>query len=159
MAQFTFDLDGVLRQRKNVEQLAQRQAAVAQQALQDLKDQLRRLDEGVQAVTADVRDNHLTGTINVSFITAHRRYILNMERAAIDLARQIADAQLKVDAAQAALLEAAKQRKGIEKLRERNLERWTAAEAKKENENLDEAGMQIAFNNLTEASNAASSTD
>jgi flagellar protein FliJ len=154
MAQFTFDLDGVLRQRKNVEQLAQRQAAVAQQALQDLKDQLRKLDDDVKQVTADVRQNHLTGTINVPFITAHRRYILNMERAALDLAQKIAEAQLKVDAATAALLEAAKARKGIEKLRERNLERWTAAQAKKENENLDEAGMQIAFNNLTDSSSA-----
>ena len=156
MAQFTFDLDGVLRQRKNVEQLAQRQAAVAQQALQDLKDQLRRLDDDVQKVTADVRQNHLTGTINVSFITAHRRYILNMERAALELAQKIGEAQLKVDAATAALLEAAKARKGIEKLRERNFERWSAAQAKKENENLDEAGMQIAFNNL---SDDASSND
>ncbi|HEY0009942.1 MAG TPA: flagellar export protein FliJ [Tepidisphaeraceae bacterium] len=151
MAQFTFELDGVLRQRKNVEQLAQRQAAIAQRTLTELQDQLRRLDESVKGVTADVRDNHLTGPINVSFITAHRRYIVNMERAVLDLARQIADAQQKVNQAQAILLEAAKQRKGIEKLRERQLERWTASEAKKENQNLDEAGMQIAFTNLTAA--------
>ena len=73
-----------------------------------------------------------------------------MERAALDLARQIADAQAQVQKAQAALVESAKQRKTLEKLRDRHLERWTAQQAKRENETLDEAGMQIAYQNLAE---------
>jgi flagellar export protein FliJ len=153
MAQFKFELEGVLKQRKTIEQTAQRDVALAQRALVDLQTQLTKLDESVKAVSEDVRKNHLVGTIDVSFITAHRRFLLSMERAALDLARQIAEAQTRVGKAQHVLLEAAKGRKGIEKLRERQLERWQLDQAKKENENLDEAGTQIAFNNITDELN------
>jgi flagellar protein FliJ len=150
MARFEFGLEGVLQQRKNAEHVAQRECATAQHALVALQDKLRRLDEGVRQVSDDVRANHLTGPIDVSFITAHRRYLLSMERAAIDLARQIADAQAQVQKAQAALVESAKQRKTIEKLRDKQFERWMAGQLKRENGTLDEAGMQIAFENLSE---------
>jgi flagellar export protein FliJ len=148
MAQFNFPLEGVLQHRKMLEHTAQRDAAVAQRALVELQAQLTRLDESVKGVSEDVRQNHLVGRIDVSFITAHRRFLLSMERAALDLARQIAEAQSKVSRAQAALLDAARNRKGIEKLRERHLERWSAGETKRENERLDEAGTQIAFRNI-----------
>jgi len=150
MAQFKFELQDVLRQRKNVEQIAQRDVALAVQAMVGLENQLKRLDESVRGVTDDVRANHLVGELDVSFITAHRRYLRGMERAALDLARQIAEAKAKVDKAQALLIEAAKQRKTMEKLRDREEERWRQTQATRENAAVDEAGMQIAFNNIVQ---------
>ena len=156
MSQFKFPLEGVLQQRKTIEQAAQRDVALAQRSLVELQTQLARLDESVKGVSEDVRQNHLVGRIDVSFITAHRRFLLSMERAALDLARGIAEQQAKVAKTQHALLEAAKGRKGIEKLRERQFERWSAEQAKRENALLDEAGTQIAFNNIVaDRSNAA----
>lgn len=151
MARFQFELDGVLRHRKNAEHVAQQRVAEAMKALVALQEQLKRLDEGVKAVTDDVRKHHLTGQIDVSFITQHRRYILSMERNALELARQIAEAQAKVRVAQQHLVESAKQRKTMEKLRDRQFERFIQAQMKKENESLDEAGMQIAFENIKES--------
>ncbi len=151
MARFNFELDGVLRQRKNAEQIAQQRVAVAMKTMQLLQDHLRRLDEGVKAVSEDVRANHLVGEIDVSFIAAHRRYLLGMERTAMELARQIADAQSKVRIAQEQLVESAKQRKTMEKLRDKQFERFMAEQSKKENANLDEAGMQIAFENISDS--------
>jgi flagellar export protein FliJ len=55
-----------------------------------------------------------------------------------------------VDEARAQLAEAAKQRKIIEKLREQQFERWKADQAKRELAQLDEIGMQLAYQNLTD---------
>lgn len=151
MAKFNFELEGVLRQRTNAEHIAQRDLATATQTMVQLQAKLKRLDESVKAVTEDVRANHLTGQLDVSFITAHRRYMVSMERAAIDLARQIAEAQAIVNKAQQALVDASRQRKTIEKLRDKQFERFMADQMKRENEALDEAGMQIAYRNLTES--------
>lgn len=151
MARFHFELEGVLRQRKNAEQVAQREYATATQALVTLQEQLRRLDEGVKAVADDMRANHLTGVLDVNMIAAHRRYVVAMERNALELARQIAEAQANVQKAHAKLVDAARQRKTIEKLKDKQFERWIADQYKRENADLDEAGMQIAFQNLTES--------
>ncbi len=155
MARFNFELDGVLRQRKNVEHLAQKALAEAVRAMSELTDKLRRLDESVKQVSEDVRAHHLLGEIDVNFIAAHRRYLLGMERAAMDLARQIAEAQGKVQRAQSQLIESAKERKTMEKLRDKQFERWMSEQTKRENADLDEAGMQIAFGNLSEASHVS----
>lgn len=148
MAGFNFELDAVLRQRKNTEHVAQQRLAEATRVMVDLQEHLRRLDEGVKQISADVRDHHLTGTIDVSFITAHRRYLLGMERRALELARSIADAQAKVRQAQASLVSAARDRKTIETLRDKQLQRWTTEQNRRENALIDEAGMQIAYSNL-----------
>ncbi len=152
MARFNFELEGVLRQRTNVEHIAQRDYATATQAMVQLQDQLRRLDEGVRAVADDMRAHHLTGVLDVTVIASHRRYVVAMERTAMDLARQIAEAQGKVQKAQQKLVEAARQRKTIEKLKDKQFERWIADQYKRENADLDEAGMQIAFENIVQAS-------
>lgn len=148
MARFQFELDGVLRQRKNAEHIAQKRLAEAVQTLTLLQDQLKRLDEGVQAVNQQMREKHLTGPIDVSLITQHRRYILGMERQALELARKIAETQTKVRQAQQELVEAAKQRKSMEKLRDRQFEQFIESQLKQENEQLDEAGTQIAYQNI-----------
>jgi flagellar export protein FliJ len=49
-----------------------------------------------------------------------------------------------LDDARRALAEAAKQRKIIEKLRERQFERWREDQARRETAWLDEAGTQLA---------------
>lgn len=152
MARFHFELEGVLRQRTNVEQIAQREYATAAQALVTLQEQLRRLDEGVKSVADDMRSHHLTGVLDVNMIASHRRYVVAMERNALELAKQIADAQSGVQKAHTKLVDAARQRKTIEKLKDKQFERWIADQYKRENADLDEAGMQIAFENIVEAS-------
>ena len=159
MAKFVFKFDGVLRQREHVETQRQRELAVVQQEMTALQTHLRALNESVQTSTADLRDNHLTGRLDLNFLAAHRRFMLAMTRKGAALVQQIAGVQKRVDVAQAALAEAAKQRKIIEKLREKSLERWKADLARKEMMETDEIAMQIGYrNSLDEAarSNAPS---
>jgi flagellar FliJ protein len=145
MAQFKFKLAAVLRHREAIEKEKQRDYALALARQKELEDQLKALDQQMQATNEDVRQNHLVGRLDVSFITAHRRFLLGMRRKAMDLAAALARAQKETEAARVVMAEAAKQRMVLEKLREKQQERWRDEVARKEMMALDEVAMQIAF--------------
>src|SRR3954453_13820657 len=124
MPKFAFKLEGVLRQRKHVEQEKMRLLATALTHQSDCEAELQSLQESVGRTNDDLRQNHLTGVLDMSFLAAHRRYMIAMQRQAISIAQKIAAAQQRVTESRLALAEAAKQRKVMEKLREKHHERW-----------------------------------
>jgi flagellar export protein FliJ len=99
----------------------------------------------MQATNDDVRQNHLVGRLDVSFITAHRRFLLGMRQKASALAAALAKAQKETEAARVVMAEAAKRRMVLEKLRETQEGRWREEMGRKEMMALDEVAMQIAF--------------
>ncbi len=156
MAKFVFKFDGVLRQREHVETQRQRELAVVQQEMTQLQIELRALNDSVRGSTDDLRNNHLTGRLDLNFLAAHRRFMLAMQRKGTVIAQQIAGVQNRVDIAQRALAEAAKQRKIMEKLREKSLERWKAQASRKDVMEADEIAMQMGYrNSLDEADRRA----
>jgi flagellar FliJ protein len=152
MAKFVFSLEGVLRQRKHVEQEKQRALAAKQTVLVELQEALRRMQETVQASNDDVRQNRLVGRLDMEFITAHRRFLAGVQRQGLALTQKLALAQRAVDEARMELVEAAKGRQAIEKLREKQLERWRAEQSRREQAQMDEIGTQLAYHNLAEGS-------
>jgi flagellar FliJ protein len=150
MAKFIFQLDGVLRQRKSVEELRQREMAAAQGELTTLEAELRAMDRVVQESTADVRSHRLVGQLDMGFLAAHRRYTVAMQRKALAVAQKMAAVKTRIEAARKALLEAAKQRKIIEKLRENRKARWADDLGRRETAALDEIGAQIGYRNAIE---------
>ena len=151
MPTFVFQLDGVLRQRKLVEEQKQRDLAAVQAELTPLEAQLRLMDREMQSATGDVRANRLTGRLDLAFLAAHRRYTLAMQRKAVTLAQQMAAVQARVEAARKALVDAARQRKVIEKLREKRHAEWAAGVARREAIDADEVAMQISSRNAAAA--------
>jgi flagellar protein FliJ len=145
MPRFKFQLEGVLRQRKQLERQRQRELAVVQAEMNQLTAQLKELETGTQAATQDLRSNRLTGVLDMSFIAAHRRFMLGVQRQGMALVQKMALVQQKIDAARLQLFEAAKGRKIIEKLREKQLERWKQEIGKKELAELDEVSMQLSY--------------
>lgn len=143
MAKFIFNLDGVLRQRKQVERDRQRALAEKMAEVHRLSEELRQMDQSMQSAVADVRENRLRGPIDLAFIAAHRRYTMAMQRKATDQARRIVAAQQIADAARVELAEAAKQRKIIEKLREKRYQLWKMELERKAAMEMDEVGMQM----------------
>src|SRR5581483_2292714 len=105
MAKFLFKLQGVLRQRKHVEQQKQRELAQKQRAVVELQQQFNQLQETVQTAMLDLRQNRLTGQLDMNFLATHRRYMLASQRQAINLAQKITLAQRVVDDARAELAE------------------------------------------------------
>src|SRR5688572_30254101 len=148
MPKFVFRLQAVLRHRKAVEQEKLRDLAMAAARLREAENELKELDQSMRETNEDVRRNRLTGRLDVAFIAAHRRYLLGMQRKAMEVAGKIAAAQKAVEAARAALAEAAKQRMVLEKLREKQEARWREETERKELAQLDEVGMQMSVQEM-----------
>ena len=149
MARFIFQLDGVLRHRERIEKERQRDLALAEAQMVRLEGELRVMNEQIQQSTAAVRDGHLVGRLDMHYLAAHRRYMLGMQRKVIALAEKMALQQRQVEESRRALTEASKQKKILEKLRERHHQRWAAAIALREAGDLDELSTQLSFRNLT----------
>jgi flagellar FliJ protein len=81
-----------------------------------------------------------------------------MQRQALALVQKMAQQKQKVEEARIDLAEAAKQRKVIEKLREKHFERWRAALAHRELTEQDEIGMQLSYWNSIDAEDAEAAT-
>ncbi len=158
MPKFKFPLEGVLKQRTYLEREAQRDLAICQQDLQLAEQELRALDMEVGQSKDDMRKNRLLGAIDLHFLAAHRRYVISRERKAIEIANKIVEAQKRVGQAQRLLVEAAKQRKVVEKLRERAFERFKAVIEKREMQVLDELSVQQAYEHLAGKSGQARET-
>ena len=150
MPRFKFQLEGVLEHRKNLEEEKQRALAAVLGEMQRLKNELADLDQVARGAVADLRENRLTGALDMSFLAAHRRFTGSVQRRAVAIAQKMALVQRQIDEARATLAAAAKDRKIIEKLRERQLERWHSQQHRQEMEELDDIGMQLAFRQLGE---------
>src|SRR5215218_4888921 len=108
MPKFVFQLDAILRHRKMIEEQRMRELGVAQAEMSRMEAELRAMDETTQGVSTDVRDNRLTGKLDMAFLAAHRRYLLAMQRKAMELVTRMAAQQQVVNAARQQLAEAAK---------------------------------------------------
>src|SRR2546427_10351392 len=100
MAKFIFKLEVVLRQRKHVEAEKQRDVAARHKLLAECMEELRDLQDRVRGATEELRQNPLVGELDMSFLTAHRRYMLASHRQAMAIAQKIATAQKAADEAQ-----------------------------------------------------------
>lgn len=145
MARFEFNLEGVLRHRKNVERQRQRDLAAEQAKMRPLEQKLRELDESVRQATQEIRGQHLVGRLDLAYLAGHRRFIAATQRQAMSLAQKMALVQREIDAARKRLADAARERRIIEKLREREFTQWRAEMEKKESQENDEIGMQLAL--------------
>jgi flagellar FliJ protein len=145
MAKFVFTLEAVLKHRTHAERERMRELALAQADMARLQGELKALNDSMQASAADMKANHLTGSLDVTFLAAHRRYTVAMQRKGQSLVQELARQQRKVDEAARLLAEAAKERKVIEKLREKQFERWKETVSRKDQAGADEVGAQFGY--------------
>jgi flagellar FliJ protein len=155
MSKFVFNLESVLRHRTFAEQERMRDLAVAQAEMTRLQNELKALNESMQASAQDMKANHLTGSLDVNYLAAHRRYTVATQRRGMMLVQEMGRQQRKVDEAQRLLAEAAKERKILEKLKERHLERWKAEQSRRELADADEVGAQWGYRQQEAARSAA----
>lgn len=148
MAKFVFTLEGVLKHRTNIEHQRKRELAVIQAQMTALDNELRAMDASVRASVEDLRKNRLLGKIDLSFLAAHRRYSLAMQRKAMGIVEKMGAIQVHVDRAKRNLNEAAKQRKILEKLRERLYARWREQIERQDAAEMDEIAMRLGHDQL-----------
>lgn len=151
MARFVFRLRAVLKQRRWIERRRQRELAAAQLAVQQALAELAQLQQEVRDANDFARQSLAPGRVNVGLLVQHRLYLAAAGQRMQDVARRIELARQEVSAAQQRLTEAARQRRLIELLRDRQLQHWKAEQDRRELAALDEAGTQIAIRRLAEA--------
>ena len=139
MAKFVFKLDGVLNLRLRTEQQAQRAAAERQAEVNRVTDELRHLNADLQSAADELRAHHLTGRVDVGYLAAHRRFTADVTRRGSALMAKIALAERSAAEAKARLAEAAKQRRILEILRDKQHARWRADETRRELAEADDA--------------------
>jgi len=150
MAKFQFKLHALLRQRELREQEKQRDFAAAQGKLVIEQQELKRLDETVRLAVTDLRNNQLVGPLNLSFLAAHRRFMMAMQRQGVAQIEKVEAARRVMETARLALMEAAKQTKIIEKLRDQQQAAWAETAARKETADLDEIATQMSTLSMRE---------
>jgi flagellar FliJ protein len=151
MAGFSFSLEVVLEHRRLVERQRMGDLAGAQREYGVLEEELRRMNDAVQAAVEDLRRNRLVGVLDTAFLAAHRRFTNAAGRRAQEIVQKMAQAQRRVLEAKGRLAQAAKERKAVEKLRERKQAEWSAEAARREFAELDEVGMQMGYVRSVEA--------
>lgn len=143
MPRFVFNLEAALEQRRRIER--ERQLVVAK-----LERQRVELDERVRAVQGrltqernDMRallgaEGEGVGRVVVSSVRLQATAGLHGLAELRALAIELAGVMKRLEAARTQLTGAAVARKAVEKLREQQLERWKAEEARRESAELDD---------------------
>ena len=143
MAQFKFPLAAVLRHRKHIEDQKQLALSALEAQMREHEAAMAQIRSSVRENLEDLRKNRLLGPIDLTFLTAHRRYMLGAQRQATVLGQKMSLLQRQIDDARAALIEAAKQRKIMEKLAERQKQRWTDDQTRRELAELDDVTQRM----------------
>lgn len=148
MARFVFKLRAVLTQRKWAERQRQRELSAVRQRLVAAQADLARIEQEVRDQNEHIRTHQQAGPVNVVVLVQHRRYLLGQQQRMFESVERIEQIRQELQDAQQRLAEAARARRMIEVLRDKQFEQWRVAQQKRELDQLDEAGMQIAFENL-----------
>jgi flagellar FliJ protein len=137
MRKFKFSLEPVLDQRERIEDEKQQIFAARQRELLEAEQELARLNGDFRRFSTRLRDDHASlATEELRWHYAHLEYLdrcITMQHAVISQ-RRTAVERARID-----LVEASKERKVMEKLKDKRLQEHRAREASFEQKELDDA--------------------
>lgn len=135
---FVFRLEKVLSVRCLQEEAARQGHARAQEELQGALARLEALRAGLRRCQEDLDDLKRADALTPDALYLHSLHAAGQRRRIERAAAEAEAASRRVAQAAEALREAHKARQALEKLRERDLEAWHAAEARKDAHRIDE---------------------
>ncbi|MEX2213101.1 MAG: flagellar export protein FliJ [Phycisphaeraceae bacterium] len=150
MAKFVFNLEPVLQQRRLAEDQCQRDLAKVTRERMILLDQLRQMQTTIVTSKRDLRDG-LIGQVDMDRVGNFARFSGQTTARAHQLVTRIAALEKQVESSRARLIDAAKARKAIERLRELQFQKWKQQQDRRESAMLDEIGVgAFAFHLMTQ---------
>ncbi|MGD0966789.1 MAG: flagellar export protein FliJ [Candidatus Aquilonibacter sp.] len=136
MKRFAFPLQPVLEHRKRIEDQKQLVVATRKRALDDAERELERLNEEFLKHSTMLRQGHTQfDTRELQSIYAHLQFL---DRCIIAQIRIVAERRVALDRARNELLAASKEKKVVEKLKERRREAHALEEQRMEQKELDD---------------------
>jgi flagellar export protein FliJ len=154
MKKFIFRLKPVLTLREQVEKIKQKEYAVALHALSRKRGQivenLRAMEDARSGMRAAKERE-----VDMGGVVAHRRYLNYLEARLVTLCEEESRLARQAEAKRLELLEAAKKKKSLDKLLERQKAEYDYEAAREERKFFDEVGsVRAATGDLTGASAA-----
>jgi flagellar protein FliJ len=144
MARFQFKLEALLTHRRHVEKEKQRRLAQVQQEILDVHRHIQETQNLIQVENQTLGAKELTGRLDLLYIAHEKRFVGALAvRIALAL-QKLAGLEQTLAGVRAELLAAARARKVIEKLREKQFARWRLEQERKESAETDEIGTQLA---------------
>lgn len=141
MAKFTFQFQTLLEHRQRTEDVRKREVAQLQQQRQRLIGQLTETQNTIRQSKQDL-SQALVGQVDFSAVGSFTRYAADMENQGRFVLQNIAALEGQISQARSKLLEAVKQRKALELLRDRYKDRWQREQDSRETAELDEIATQ-----------------
>ena len=147
---FQFRLTTLQKLREQTRDERRSDLAQAYEAERILRDRAKELQLEFESNRERLRGLAQRRELQVDSLTDARRYEALLNRSTAELQQQIADVAQEVERRRLALLEADREVKVLEKLRERQLTAYEAVQSKREDQRLDEAALR-GFNRQREA--------
>jgi flagellar FliJ protein len=141
MPGFQFRYESVLEHRRQVERRRQRELAELQAHQQSMKARLTQMQQTIDQSKREM-GQQLVGQVDLSAIGAVSRYSAQMTFRGQQLVQQLASTEQQVTQARQRLMEATRQRKMLEQLRQREYEQWQWHERRNERRYQDELANQ-----------------
>jgi flagellar protein FliJ len=133
---FSFVLQPVLDHRKRIEDEKQLVVAARKRALDEAEAELSRLNDEFRCHAAMLRDEHKKlETRELQSIYAHLQFL---DRCIVAQIKIVAERRIALDRARNELLAASKEKKVVEKLKERRREAFVLEEKRVEQKELDD---------------------
>src|SRR4051812_24204467 len=121
---FEFSLEALLDQRRRIEKEQQRKVAEIQQQAQLIVRQINETHARIADENRTLTAQKLTGTLDMQYIAHEKKFVGTLHVKIVLAMQKLAGVEQNPAAARAILLTAARARKVIEKLREKQYMRW-----------------------------------
>ena len=138
MASFDFKLEALLTHRLHIEKEKQRRLAVVQQQILILQRGIQETQNRIAQENKTLGVTELTGRLDMQYIAHEKRFVGNLHVRIALAMEKLRGLEVTFNLARTELLEAARGRKVLEKLREKQLARWRMEMDRKETAQLDD---------------------
>ncbi len=155
MAKFTFRLTALLRLRESRRDECRAALAEAYRVDEALRKQLENLDRELDALREFCRRNASPGAVDIERLVQAQRYELVARAQQRHVVQQQQTVAAEIERRRQALVEADREVRILEKLRQRQAEQHHREEDLREVKRLDEVASQQAFRQLQEAAQEA----
>jgi flagellar FliJ protein len=140
MKKFKFKLETVLKVRTRLEDLRKRELRQAELRLEEALRQLKRRQAEIAETTAMYQENLQKQRLDLNLATYYHNYLNKLNQLLVEDYARIDRCNEDLAKARQNLIEATKEKKIVEKLKEKAYEEYKLTELKQETEFLDELG-------------------
>ena len=137
MAKFKFRLEPVLRQRQMLEDIQQRELAKALRERMILQTQLQTMRQRISQSKFSL-SHGLVGQVDMDEVTGFARYSGQEAERGHQIIIRMAGLEKQIQISRGRLVEATRNRRTIELLRQRHLDRWRRTQQRLEDNEQDE---------------------